>query len=180
VTDHRGAAHKLIIASSALTMAEQAASSRTPRETGGILIGFRSDSDIYITDVVEVADDHSTRCRFVLREGSREQALARYLDEAPPECPFGYVGSWHSHPAQVGASGRDIRTLRREARTTHDLVAMMILMQAPDGAWQVDGAVGYRKRAIAHRAVWRRLEWRPLIVKADLILRPAGQPTPPG
>lgn len=174
-----GPDHKLIITRSALVAAEQAAYSRIPRETGGILIGFRSASDVYITDVVEVADDHSTGCRFVLREESREKALTRYLREAPPECPFGYVGSWHSHPAQVGASSRDMKTLRQEARSAPDLVAMMVLMQASNSAWVVEGAIGYPRRAIARRAN-RRPRLRPLVARASLIVRPADHPTPPG
>jgi proteasome lid subunit RPN8/RPN11 len=125
-------AHKLIIARSALAAAEQAAASRIPRETGGILIGFRAADDVYVADVLEVADDQSTGCRFVLREDSREEALARYRHEAPPECPFGYVGGWHSHPAQALASSRDMKTLHQEAKTAQDLVAMMILMRAPN------------------------------------------------
>ena len=129
--------YKLIITSGALAAAEEAAYSRIPRETGGILIGFRSVNDIYVADIVEVPDDHSTGNRFVLREDSREKALARYLNQVPPECPFGYVGNWHSHPAQAHASGRDLRTLRQEAKTAEDLIAMMILMRAPTGSWRV-------------------------------------------
>jgi hypothetical protein len=175
----RSGAHKLIIISAALAAAEEAAYSRIPRETGGILLGFRSLNGVYVADVAEVPDDHSTGNRFVLREDSREKALARYRHEAPPECPFGYVGNWHSHPAQAHASSRDMRTLRQEAKTAQDLIAMMILMRAPTGSWLVEGAVGYCERTIARQA-GRRRTWRIRIVKADPIVRPRDQPTPPG
>jgi proteasome lid subunit RPN8/RPN11 len=167
----RGDIHRLVIAKSALAAAERAASSRLPRETGGILLGVRADSDVYVADVVEVADDQSTGSRFVLREAAREEALARYRSYVPPDCPFGYVGTWHSHPVLAAGSSRDTRTLRHEAKTAQDLVAMLILMSASDGVWLVEGAVGYRKRIIARHA-GRRQVWHPLVAKADVILTP--------
>ena len=171
--------HSLIIAWPALAAAQRAASSRLPRETGGILLGIRAGADVYVTDVAEVADDKSTGRRFVLREVGREEALARYRSDVPPDCLIGYVGTWHSHPALAAGSSRDNQTLRREARTAHDLIAMLILIRTADEAWLAEGAVGYRERVITHGAVRRRSR-RTLIAKADVILRPAGQPTPPG
>lgn len=176
---NRRRTHSLIIAWPALAAALQATSSRLPRETGGILLGIRAGADVYVADVAEVADDQSTGRRFVLREAAREKALARYRSDVPSDCPFGYVGTWHSHPALAAGSSRDAQTLRREARAAHDLIAMLILMRAPDGTWRTDGAVGYRKRVIAH-GPGRRISWRPLIAAADVIVRPAGQPAPPG
>ncbi len=171
--------HRLIVRSAVLAAAEQTAGSRIPRETGGILIGFRSRKDVYVVDVVEVPDDRSTGSSFALREKSREAVLARYLNEVPPECPFGYVGSWHSHPATAHPSGRDLRTLYQEAKTAGDFVAMIILMRTPVGSWEAEGTVGYRERAITRRAR-RSRPWRPRIGKVDLVVRPLDQPTPPG
>ena len=168
-----------MIAELALAAAERTASSRLPRETGGILLGVRADSDVYVADVAEVADDMSTGSRFVLREAPREQALARYRSAVPPDCPFGYVGSWHSHPALAAGSSRDAKTLRQEAKAAKDLLAMLILMRAPEGTWLAEGAVGYRKRVSAHRSGGRPAG-RLLIAAASVIVRPAGQPTPPG
>jgi proteasome lid subunit RPN8/RPN11 len=169
----------LVIAKSALAAAERTASSRLPKETGGILLGVRAGSDVYVADVVEVADDQSTGSRFVLREAAREEALARYRSDVPADCPFGYVGTWHSHPALAAGSSRDTRTLRHEARTAQDLVAMLILLSAPDDVWLAEGAVGYRKRVIARHA-GRRQAWRARVAKADVILPPSGRPAPPG
>jgi proteasome lid subunit RPN8/RPN11 len=169
----------LVIAKPTLAAAERTASSRLPRETGGILLGVRADSDVYVADVVEVADDQSTGSRFVLREAAREEALARYLSDVPPDCPIGYVGTWHSHPALAAGSSQDTRTLRHEAKTAQDLVAMLILMSAPNGVWLVEGAVGYHKRVIARHA-GRGQAKRPLVAKADVILPPSRQSAPPG
>jgi proteasome lid subunit RPN8/RPN11 len=176
VTD-RSNTHRVIIAGSALAAAGQAATARFPSESGGILIGFRVGHDVYVADVLEIADDHSTGSRFVLRESPREKALASYRHDAP-ESPFGYVGSWHSHPAQAGASRRDMRTLRQEARAAQDLVAMLILIRDP-GGWAVEAAVGYSRHAGARRGRWRRSP-QPTIAGADVIRRSADQPTPPG
>jgi hypothetical protein len=171
--------YRVVIAKSALAAAEHAASSRLPNETGGILLGVRADSNVYIVDVAEVADDLSTGSRFVLREAAREEALGRYRFDLPADCPFGYVGTWHSHPTPAAGSSRDTRTLRQEANTAQDVVAMLILMRAPEGTWLTEGAVGYRRRVITRRSGGRRA-WRPLVSTASVIVRPAGQPTPPG
>ena len=174
-----GSRHGLVVAKLALAAAERAAASRLPNETGGILLGVRVGSDVYVADVTEVADDLSTGSRFVLRHAAREEALARYRSAVPPDCPFGYVGSWHSHPVLAVGSSRDTRTLCQEAKTAQDLVAMLILMRAPDGTWLAEGAVGYRKPVNAHRSRGRPA-WRPLIAAVGVNVRPAGQPTPPG
>jgi hypothetical protein len=157
------------MAQSTFSVATQAASGRIPRETGGILIGFRVGEDVYVADALEVMDDKSTGCRFVLRKEARENALDGYLYGAPPECPFGYVGSWHSHLADVGASGRDIKTLRQEAGKAHDLVAIIILRYSAEGLWTAEGAIGHRGsvRDYRHR-------WRPIVVMTDLLVRPDG------
>ena len=171
--------HRLIVSGAALTAAKEAAESRIPRETGGILIGFRSCKDVHVVDIVEVPDDRSTGSRFVLRENSREAALARYLNQVPPECPFGYVGSWHSHPTKAHASGRDLQTLYQEAKTAADFVAMVILIRSPASTWEAEGAVGYRERAITRQA-GRSRPCRPRISKVSLIVRSLDQPTPTG
>lgn len=177
MTDH-DRAHRLIVAGSALAAAKQAATDRLPRETGGILIGFRSGDDVYIVDAIEIGDDRSTGSSFVLREDPREQALADYRRDAP-DSPFGYVGSWHSHPAPAEVSRRDLRTLRQEAKAARDLVAMMVLMRASDDGWMTQAAVGYRQHGCA-RAAGRPPTFRPAVMTADVIERPADQPTPPG
>ena len=177
MTDH-DRAYRLIIAGSALATAKQAATDRLPRETGGILIGFRSGDDVYIIDAIEVRDDRSTGSSFVLREDPREQALADYTTDAP-DSPLGYVGSWHSHPAPAEASSQDMRTLRQEAKAARDLVAMMILIRASDDGWMTQGEVGYRQHGCA-RSTGRPRTFRPIVITADVIERTADQPTPPG
>lgn len=169
----RPATHRMIMAQSALSAARGAASGRIPRETGGILIGFRVGADVYVADALEVTDNKSTYCRFVLRRDARETALKQYLNGAPPECPFGYVGSWHSHPADVGASGRDIKTLRQEVREAPDIVAIIILRYIADGSWTAEGAIGLRASAFRHNR-GRRRGSRPTVVTTDVIVRPDG------
>lgn len=45
-------------------MAERRAHRSNHRETGGLLLGFRSEHDVYVVDIIEVRDPSATRTRF--------------------------------------------------------------------------------------------------------------------
>lgn len=39
----------------------------------------------------------------------------------------GYVGDWHSHPANVAASSRDIKQLREDSRDYNEALALVVV-----------------------------------------------------
>jgi integrative and conjugative element protein (TIGR02256 family) len=122
-----------VIGRDALRTVERRASRSPHRETGGLLLGFRAGTDVHVADVIEVRDPSATRTRFTLSEKKREAALARYLDGLDRDSPLGYVGTWHSHPANAGPSWTDRQTFRIETVTAPDTVAMLVIARSRDG-----------------------------------------------
>jgi integrative and conjugative element protein (TIGR02256 family) len=96
-------------AASTIRAAAQAAH---PDETGGVLVGVLNKGRPWITHAVEVPSGASTGTWFEI-DGSKRQRVvreARKIDSA-----IGYLGEWHSHPADVGPSATDLTTMRRLA-----------------------------------------------------------------
>ena len=115
----------------------EAAERSAPYETGGILIGVLRDGDAWIVMAVEVQDPSRGRSRFVIPEGVTPAVveIARQID-----IRFGYVGDWHSHPADLPASPTDKRTLAKSARrrrTDIQPIVLIVVRAAPDG-WGVE------------------------------------------
>jgi proteasome lid subunit RPN8/RPN11 len=106
-----------------------------PLETGGILIGVTADSSPWVTDVREFDSPGRGPAQFILPRGVTQRAVrdARRLDAR-----LGYLGDWHSHPADVPASRTDILTTRTK----------QYLCAGP-----VDGA-RHPHRAVSHRSDW--------------------------
>lgn len=97
-----------------------------PLETGGLLLGWWEGNALAIVDCVEVPDPHAGRSSWLRREKVAQQALSRVLaDRDDPH--LGYVGDWHSHPADVGASRPDLRELRRVSRQYERQVALAVV-----------------------------------------------------
>ena len=89
-----------------------------PAETGGILIGVRSNAgEVCVTDVVEFRPDKPTRHRYEVPDGVTQDTVDRvHAGDARKE----YVGEWPSHPTDQPASPTDTATMaalgvRREA-----------------------------------------------------------------
>jgi proteasome lid subunit RPN8/RPN11 len=115
----------------------EAAEQSAPYETGGILIGVLRDGDAWIVMAVEVEDPSRGRSRLVIPEGVTPAVveIARQID-----IRFGYVGDWHSHPADVPASPTDKKTLAKSARrrrTDPQPMVLLVVRAAPVG-WSVD------------------------------------------
>lgn len=115
----------------------EAAQQSAPNESGGILIGVLRDGDAWIVMAVEVEDPSRGRSRFVIPEGVTPAVveITRQID-----IRFGYVGDWHSHPADLPASPTDKDTLAKSARRrradTQPLV--LIVVRASRDGWSVE------------------------------------------
>lgn len=115
----------------------EAAERSSPYESGGILIGVLRDGDAWIVMAVEVEDPTRGRSRFVIPEGVTPAVveIARQIDMR-----FGYVGDWHSHPADLPASPTDKGTLAKSARRRRadtQPVVLIVVRAARDG-WSVE------------------------------------------
>ena len=100
----------VLLAESAQHRLIQAAKRAHPHETGGILLGVNANGTPWITQVVEIPSDDRGRSHYRL-PGGQTQAAVRAAREDDPR--LGYLGEWHSHPADVGPSPTDRATMRR-------------------------------------------------------------------
>jgi integrative and conjugative element protein (TIGR02256 family) len=138
--NRNGETPRILIADDSLDRATLRASRHAPTEAGGILIGFRHDSDVHVVSMPTVPGAMASRHRFVMNEQEREKALSEGLGDAPEDTPLGYVGTWHTHPAPSGISWIDRRTLRKQARQSSDVVALVVLVREPSD-WRPHGRV---------------------------------------
>lgn len=125
-----------------------AASEQSELETGGILLGWRHRSGIYVCDAMEVPDRKASRAQYVRLHSSASEFLGRFLDTLPAESPIGYVGEWHTHPAPQGPSRTDRRQLKRISQHLHDDIALIVAMHDPhSGMWGPQGLCARAGRA---------------------------------
>src|SRR5579863_4006918 len=134
-----------------------------PFETGGVLLGYVSDKDIVVADVLGPgpAALHERR-NFEPDHLWHQAEIARRFHAT--EGRVTYLGDWHTHPDAMSArlSGQDkaaiSRVIRsREARTPRPV--SVILFGGPDD-W----------RLAAWRCSFRRT-WLPLLRTEPLLLR---------
>lgn len=161
--------HPRILLSEPALKHTMACADRTGRhETGGVLLGFRSGSDVFVTDAVEVPAEIATSVRYVSTEEARNVAIASFLDRVGSDHPVGYVGTWHSHPGNSKASPTDKRTLRAEAADAPDLVVMLVLFLGGE-RWRLDGFVAHHHKTLEYRRPHRLLRRDPWVTPASVV-----------
>ena len=81
-----------------------------PMETGGVLLGVYTEGERpWVVRAVTIESTNAGGARYEPPAGARP----RYVDEARTIDPrLGYLGDWHSHPADAGASDTDVATMR--------------------------------------------------------------------
>lgn len=154
----------MAIASTALAGMQEAGASSLPRETGGILLGFRAGDGVVVTRALIVHDTRSTDHHYVRNEAQGKLALAAARTLSPPV--IGYVGEWHTHPADQPPSGTDIATITDVASSHADTVALLVVPFAPEGAHPPHALIGTRAPAgrLRHR---RRMRVAPARLVVD-------------
>lgn len=133
----------------ALDAASGVGRNRYPLETGGIVIGWREPDRILIDRFLEVPDPRARPTAFSRRRGPAQVALDEVLNSAVDD-RFGYIGEWHTHPADQGPSWQDRREIRSVARTLGKPVVLVVLSTTDGSVWtpHVLTASG-RARAVA-------------------------------
>ncbi|HEU4975761.1 MAG TPA: Mov34/MPN/PAD-1 family protein [Baekduia sp.] len=109
---------------SAAAAIERAAEAAHPREAGGVLLGVLTRGRRpWIVEAVAVPSDRAGTHFYELPANARYVAAqaARERDER-----LGYVGDWHSHPADVGPSGTDVATMVALARADRSRPLLLI------------------------------------------------------
>jgi integrative and conjugative element protein (TIGR02256 family) len=116
------------------------AASAYPHETGGLLLGWWEGHVPVVAAWVEVPDSAARRDRWSRNERAAAAALSAARRSYPPH--IGYVGDWHSHPADVGPSQADLRAIRRVSRQYEDAVALAVVRRGG----RVDTRLAFRGR----------------------------------
>ncbi|CCH76157.1 conserved hypothetical protein [Nostocoides japonicum T1-X7] len=115
--DLQAAAHETIASETAKCL---------PREAGGILLGYREDSNVVVTHALTVGGHGSTTDRYVRDDVRANAALAEFLAQRADDDPVGYVGEWHNHPAPSGPSPTDHAAMRAIAKVSHSPIALLV------------------------------------------------------
>ena len=130
----------------ALTKVRTLAHAALPKETGGILIGYRTDQEVIVERFLEIPDEDATPTSYRRRHAEAQAALDGVLASEPPGSLLGYVGEWHSHPGQAGPSRKDVRQLRHGAQQVVSPVALMVLLH--DGhSWEPTSFIAHGPRS---------------------------------
>lgn len=131
-------AGRVFIAEQVIAMLWHSAADAKPLETGGVLVGVLRDDEPWITSAFEVIDVGRTSASFVIPAGVTPMAVEAAQDY---DGRVGFIGMWHSHPANVPASPTDKATLRREASRrgrTKNVPAIMIVVRDTEAGWCLD------------------------------------------
>lgn len=106
--NRRTPAPLLVVSESAQAAMVAAAAQAHPYETGGLLIGVHLDNQPWVTRAIEIPSPNRGRHHYKIPAGATQPAVhgARRGDPR-----LGYLGDWHTHPADVGPSPTDLATL---------------------------------------------------------------------
>lgn len=123
----------LVLSESAQVSMLAAAAKAHPNETGGILIGVHTRGEVpWVTHAIEIPTPDRGRHHYKIPAGATQPAVfaARHADHR-----VGYLGDWHSHPADTGPSPTDLATLAlfsiKHPRTPNP--TLIVVRNAPDG-----------------------------------------------
>lgn len=84
-----------------------------PLETGGVLVGVLTDGGRpWVVGALELPSRTATGTSYAVARDARPAAVDQARSH---DARLGYVGDWHSHPADVGPSTTDAATMRRLA-----------------------------------------------------------------
>jgi integrative and conjugative element protein (TIGR02256 family) len=136
----------ILIARSAVDAATADGTAALPNETGGILLGFRTPNLIVVTRALTVADPRSSRNQYTRNHRRARARMDFDRGNAPPV--VGYVGEWHTHPADVGPSWIDRHALSETARLAEGPLALIVLADPSAGPAHIYGAIA------ARRTIW--------------------------
>lgn len=147
-----------------LDLIQREAEYKSPLETGGLLIGYRSvdDDHVVVTDMVGPGPN-AKHWKWTYRPDYdfHRKEISRIFDEDGGM--HTYLGDWHSHPtASPYLSTLDKRALRNIARFPDNYIdrpIMLIVGRGIDGDW-VPGV--WRISPLLPLFPWARWEYVPL------------------
>lgn len=116
-----------------------------PLETGGILTGVLVNGRPWITHVKEIPSEAAGHRTYVLPAGETSRAVDVIRGS---DYRVGYLGDWHSHPANVGASPLDIRTLKQSSNSGDVRAPLLVVVRRKSaGTYVLDTHQWVRNRS---------------------------------
>lgn len=126
-----------------------------PNETGGLLVGWYNGTELHVADALAVCDPEAGPTSYVRTNQAGNATLQDHLEAKSPGDPSGYIGEWHSHPANAGPSPLDKLTFLNLAAQVRSPLAMVVLVRR-DSSWEPTiHVVGPTRRP------WRRTRGTP-------------------
>jgi integrative and conjugative element protein (TIGR02256 family) len=123
----------IILSADAAASIHNASWAAMPRETGGILIGWRGGTTRLTVTVLTglvVSDPAAAHTTYELNRDRAQAALDAFVARRH-DPNLGYVGEWHSHPAPQPPSSQDLRSLRASARLAPGPIALVVAALTP-------------------------------------------------
>ncbi|MDN6353871.1 MAG: SAVED domain-containing protein, partial [Corynebacterium sp.] len=117
---------------------------RLPLEAGGILLGYREDSNVVVTHALAIGSGEATTDRYVRDDVRANARLEGFLAPRAADDPIGYVGEWHSHPVPSAPSPIDIAAIRAAAKGGDGPLALLVY--SPGAAGEFHGLITRRQR----------------------------------
>jgi len=128
-------ANPVFISEDALEAVRRHADAAAPFETGGLLIGVTTAESVWIAAFAEVDVSKRHRSRFVIPVGATHATVDDHRGRDPR---VGYLGDWHTHPANAGASRVDFETLAGLALGSLRRPRLMVLLRRVGVRWDLD------------------------------------------
>lgn len=116
---------RVLVPHQTLDVAIAAGQAALPKETGGILLGFRTPQGLVGTRLLVVEDRSSSGHSYVRRRRPAQRLLDDVRRQAGPA--IGYICDWHTHPLDAGPSRADARCIAAACRDAGGPVALLVL-----------------------------------------------------
>lgn len=116
---------QLLMTEKAMHNISAASENAHPLETGGVLLGVLAGGTPWVVVAEELPSRDAGRNHYRLPADRTRSAVAR---ARVTDARIGYLGDWHSHPADIEPSRPDIRTLRHLQEVVDGLVAPLIVV----------------------------------------------------
>jgi integrative and conjugative element protein (TIGR02256 family) len=119
-------------------------------ETGGILLGWREERGLCVTQMLEVYDNEARRTSYTRRQRLAQKLMNEILDVLPADTSVGYVGEWHVHPAPIGPSITDQRELKRLSKKSKGSLGLIVCARELEEAeWRPHGLLGINGHVVS-------------------------------
>ncbi len=125
---------RVVVESSAWRDVVAAVSRQPETESGGILLGCRHSTGVYVSEFIEVLDRASTRSSYVRNSAAATKELESRVRELPEEALPGYVGEWHTHPERQGPSRTDRNQIKQISQHSEGEIALVVIVHHPHTA----------------------------------------------